>query len=85
MTDQKKLIDGLVEDLLRVIHEYDDSLYMATVIGCLEFVKQQLIDEANEDDDADERNFCPRCGKRTTDLTTIHTCTPPLQPTIREW
>ena len=50
MTDQKKLIDGLVEDLFRVIHEYDDSLYMATVIGCLEFVKQQLIDEANEDE-----------------------------------
>ena len=33
----------------------------------------------------DERNFCPRCGKRTIDPTTIHTCTPPLQPTIREW
>ena len=28
-----------------------------------------------------ERNFCPRCGKRTADLTTIHTCTPPP----REW
>ena len=26
----------------------------------------------------DERNFCPRCGKRTADLTTIHTCTPPI-------
>ena len=26
---------------------------------------------------AEERNFCPRCGKRTADLTTIHTCTPP--------
>jgi ribosomal protein S27AE len=25
----------------------------------------------------EERNFCPRCGKRTKDLTTIHTCTPP--------
>jgi len=27
----------------------------------------------------DERNFCPRCGKRTAffDLTAIHTCTPP--------
>ena len=25
-----------------------------------------------------ERNFCPRCGKRTADLTTIHTCTPPI-------
>ena len=51
MTDQKKLIDGLVEDLLRAIHQYDDTLYLATVVGCLEFVKQQLIDEANEGDD----------------------------------
>ena len=24
-----------------------------------------------------EKNFCPRCGKRTVDLTVIHTCTPP--------
>jgi hypothetical protein len=24
-----------------------------------------------------ERNFCPRCGKHTPDLITIHTCTPP--------
>ncbi len=23
------------------------------------------------------RNFCPRCGKRTADLTAVHTCTPP--------
>ena len=25
----------------------------------------------------EERNFCSRCGKRTADLTSIHTCTPP--------
>jgi hypothetical protein len=43
-----ELVDGLVEDLLNTIHKYDDSLYMATVIGCLEFVKQQLIAEAME-------------------------------------
>ena len=24
-----------------------------------------------------KQNFCSRCGKRTADLTTIHTCTPP--------
>jgi len=29
----------------------------------------------------EERNFCPRCGKRTQDLTTIHTCTPPQENT----
>tara|TARA_R110000868_G_scaffold119068_1_gene315435 strand:+ start:753 stop:1082 length:330 start_codon:yes stop_codon:yes gene_type:complete len=26
----------------------------------------------------EERNFCQRCGKRTADLTTVHTCTPPI-------
>ena len=26
-----------------------------------------------------EQNFCSRCGKRTADLTTIHTCTPPQE------
>ena len=30
---------------------------------------------------AQERNFCSRCGKRTPDLTTIHTCTPPQEST----
>jgi hypothetical protein len=29
----------------------------------------------------EERNFCPRCGKRTADPTTIHTCTPPRENT----
>ena len=28
---------------------------------------------------ARERNFCERCGKRTKDMTTIHTCTPPQE------
>jgi len=28
-----------------------------------------------------ERNFCLRCGKRTKDLTVIHTCTPPRENT----
>jgi hypothetical protein len=28
-----------------------------------------------------EWNFCERCGKRTADLTTIHTCTPPRENT----
>jgi hypothetical protein len=29
-----------------------------------------------------ERNFCSRCGKRTADLTVIHTCTPPQEKNI---
>jgi hypothetical protein len=44
--NQGKLADGLVDELLEVIHRYDESLYMATVIGVLELVKQQLIIES---------------------------------------
>ena len=51
---QGKLADGLVDELLEAIHKYDESLYMATVIGVLELVKQQLIQESleREDDEA---------------------------------
>jgi len=48
---QGKLADGLVTDLLEAIHKYDETLYMATVIGVLELVKQQLIAESLENDD----------------------------------
>ena len=51
---QGKLADGLVDELLETIHRYDESLYMSTVIGVLELVKQQLIQESldlNKEDD----------------------------------
>jgi hypothetical protein len=43
--NQGKLAGGLVNELLELIHKYDESLYMSTVIGCLELVKQELINE----------------------------------------
>ena len=49
--NQGKLAGGLVDELLEVIHKYDETLYMATVIGCLELVKQQLINESVENSD----------------------------------
>ena len=48
---QGKLADGLVEDILEAIHKYDETLYMATVIGALELVKQQLIQESMDRED----------------------------------
>jgi len=51
ITDQGKLAGGLVDELLEVIHKYDETLYMATVIGVLELVKQQLIFESIEDEE----------------------------------
>lgn len=49
--NQGKLAGGLIDELLEVIHKYDETLYMATVIGCLELVKQQLINESVENND----------------------------------
>lgn len=49
--DQGKVASGLVEELLLLVHTYDESLYMSTVIGCLELVKQQLINDSMESND----------------------------------
>lgn len=49
--NQGKIASGLVDELLEVIHKYDDALYMSTAIGCLELVKHQLIIENVESED----------------------------------
>jgi hypothetical protein len=49
--NQGKVAGGLVDEMLELVHKYDESLYMATVIGCLELVKQQLINDAAEAED----------------------------------
>jgi hypothetical protein len=49
--NQGDIAQGLVDDLLEVIHKYDDTMYMSTAIGCLEIVKQQLIADSLENAD----------------------------------
>lgn len=44
---------------------------METTIMLVNALKEALAQPEQE------RNFCSRCGKRTKDLTHIHTCTPP--------
>ena len=48
---QGDVAEGLVSEMLTLIHEFDDTLYMSTVIGCLELVKQQLINDSLGDTD----------------------------------
>jgi hypothetical protein len=50
-TDQGKLANGLVEELLAVVYQYSETMYMSTAVGCLELVKQQLINDSVEDGD----------------------------------
>jgi hypothetical protein len=46
--NQGKLAQTLVDRMLELIHEYDEAIYFTTVIGCLELVKRQLIDDSLE-------------------------------------
>ena len=41
----------------------------------------QRLGQEIEQEPRTEQNFCPRCGKRTKDMTHIHTCTPPKENT----
>ena len=48
--NQGKLAEGLVKELLELIHKYDETMVLPTVLGCLDLVKQQLILDHTEDD-----------------------------------
>lgn len=46
------LTQALVDELLAVVHKYDETLLLPTALGCLELAKQQLIqDHMDEEDD----------------------------------
>lgn len=50
--NQGKLAEALLEELLKVIYKYDESMYMVSVLGVLRLVEAQLIEDHQEDDDA---------------------------------
>ena len=53
--------------------DYGDALPIAYQSGYYDGKKAALAGR--------DWNFCERCGKRTADLTVIHTCTPPQENT----
>lgn len=69
---QDKLNDD-DDDVQKYIAEYEATLDIAYQSGYYDGKKAELAGR--------EQNFCPRCGKRTADLTVIHTCTPPQENT----
>jgi hypothetical protein len=48
---QNYLAQRLVDQVLDVIHKYDETLMLATVLGCLDIVKAQLLQDHMEDED----------------------------------
>lgn len=51
---QGKLADGMLGELLSVVYKYEDTMILPTVLGILDIVKYQLIqDHLEEDEDED--------------------------------
>lgn len=51
LSNQGKLAEALLKELLEVIHRYDESMYMVTVLGVLRLVEVQLIEDHQEDEE----------------------------------
>jgi hypothetical protein len=51
MNNPLKLTQGMTDEILKVIHKYDETMPLATALGVLEIVKQQLIQDANDEDE----------------------------------
>lgn len=46
-----QLAQGLVDELIAVVHKYDETLLLPTALGCLDLAKLQLLQESMEEDD----------------------------------
>jgi len=66
----KLALEALEEAHYKVEHKQDAAKREQAITAIKEVLAQP---------EQEPHNFCPRCGKRTPDPTTIHTCTPPQQ------
>lgn len=51
MNYHSAITQALVDELLAVVHKYDQTMLLPTALGCLDLVKAQLIQEHMEDED----------------------------------
>jgi hypothetical protein len=68
----------LVHHTKRKDDDDDAQGYIAQYESALQKEYQRGYDAGKAAQPGQERNFCPRCGKRTQE---IHTCTPPQKNT----
>jgi hypothetical protein len=69
--------DEALKLALEALEEYHYGEARIILRQALEQLEQEPVAWEQFHEHLVERNFCPRCGKRTADPTTIHTCTPP--------
>jgi|LauGreDrversion4_2_1035121.scaffolds.fasta_scaffold125266_3 hypothetical protein len=54
MTYDANIAQGLVDEVLELLHKYDESVLLPTVLGCLDIVKMQLLQDQMSDEDDEE-------------------------------
>jgi hypothetical protein len=54
MTYDANIAQALVDEVLELLHKYDESVLLPTVLGCLDIVKMQLLQDQMDEDDEDE-------------------------------
>lgn len=47
------ITQALVDELLAVVHKYDQTMLLPTALGCLDLVKAQLIQDHQDEDEND--------------------------------
>ena len=50
---QGSLAQKLVDELLEVVHKYDEAMVLPTALGCFDLAKLQLLQEHMDDDEDD--------------------------------
>lgn len=51
MNYHRPITQALVDEILELVHKYDDTMLLPTALGCLDLVKMQLIQEAMDEDE----------------------------------
>ncbi len=51
MSYMRTLTQALVDEILAVVHKYDETMMLPTALGCLDLAKAQLLQDHMEDDD----------------------------------
>ena len=51
MNFENNLAKGLVDEIMKVVYKYEETMTVATAVGCLEIAKLQLIENQMQDDE----------------------------------
>lgn len=49
-----EIAQGLVDEIITVVYKYSESMLTATVIGCIEIAKMQILNDQVEEMEDDE-------------------------------